>query len=75
MALSLRNPQAREWVNQQREKVKPWSEFLDFNQFRKPDSPAELKRLFLKNIEIYHANYMVCCFLFIDKKNKNSIWK
>jgi len=63
MALSLRNPQAREWVNQQREKVKPWSEFLDFANFRKPDSPAELKRVFLKNIEVYHANYMVSIFI------------
>ena len=59
MALSLRNPVAREWVNQQREKVKPWSEFLDFSQFRKPESPAELKKTFIKNIEVFHANYMV----------------
>ena len=59
MALSLRNPVAREWVAHQREKVRPWSEFLDFSSFRKPESPQELKRIFLKNIEVYHANYMV----------------
>ena len=52
-------------MSQQREKVKPWSEFLDIHQFQKPDSPQELKRGILKNLEIFHANYMVltCCLL------------
>jgi len=65
MALSLRNPVAREWVAHQREKVRPWSEFLDFSSFRKPESPQELKRIFLKNIEVYHANYMVLTTLLL----------
>ena len=59
MSFSLRSPVAREWISQQREKVKPWSEFMDLTQLRKPDSPAELKKIILKNVEVYHANYMV----------------
>ena len=62
MSFSLRSPVAREWLSQQREKVKPWSDFLDFHHFRKPESPQELKRTILKNLEIFHANYMVRIF-------------
>ena len=59
MSFSLRSPVAREWISQQREKVKPWSEFMDVAQLKKPESPQELKKIILKNIEVYHANYMV----------------
>ena len=59
MSFSLRSPVAREWLSQQREKVKPWSEFADVGQFKKPESPQELKKVILKNIEVYHANYLV----------------
>jgi len=62
MSFSLRSPVAREWLSQQREKVKPWSDFLDFHHFRKPESPQELKRTILKNLEVFHANYMVLTF-------------
>ena len=59
MSFSLRSPVAREWLSHQREKVKPWSEFADVHLFRKPESPQELKRTVLKNLEVFHANYMV----------------
>ena len=59
MSFSLRSPVAREWFSQQREKVKPWSEFMDVAQLKKPESPQELKKIIAKNIEVYHANYMV----------------
>ena len=32
---------------------------MDVAQLKKPESPQELKKIILKNIEVYHANYMV----------------
>ena len=32
---------------------------MDVAQLKKPESPQELKKIIVKNIEVYHANYMV----------------
>ena len=53
---------AQTWLMQRKDLIKPWSEFVNSNNFKKPDTIKQWTTRSLKNIENYQANYM---FVFI----------
>jgi len=50
-------------LQQQREKIRPWSEFADQKSFAAPVSMQEWTKRILKNIEHYQANYIITFML------------
>lgn len=50
-------------LQQQREKIRPWSEFADQKAFSAPVSMQEWTKRLLKNIEHYQANYIITFML------------
>merc|ERR1712002_1447635 len=53
---------AQEWLSKRKEMIKPWSEFLNTNSFRKPISTKQWSRRAVKNVEMYQTNYL---FVFV----------
>lgn len=50
-------------LQQQRDKIRPWSEFADQKAFSAPVSMQEWTKRLLKNIEHYQANYIITFML------------
>ena len=50
---------AQTWLMQRKDFIKPWSEFVNSNNFKKPDTIKQWTTRSLKNIENYQANYML----------------
>ncbi|XP_066595683.1 prenylated Rab acceptor protein 1 [Prorops nasuta] len=55
-------PQAQIWVEHRRANVRPWSVFLNTNNFRPPPSLTRFSKRVVKNIEYFQSNYL---FVFI----------
>nr|XP_006819730.1 PREDICTED: prenylated Rab acceptor protein 1-like [Saccoglossus kowalevskii] len=67
MALNtLSNVNAKDFVQKQRENLKPWQEFLNTSKVSKPRSVAHLTSRVTKNLERFQSNYLlVSIVLFI----------
>jgi len=50
-------------LQQQRDKIRPWSEFAEQKSFAAPVSMQEWTKRLLKNIEHYQANYIITFML------------
>merc|ERR1712183_1061241 len=46
------------WVSERRQKVKPWSEFVNSKRFQPPASIPKLGRRLARNIDHFQSNYM-----------------
>ncbi|XP_025103026.1 prenylated Rab acceptor protein 1-like [Pomacea canaliculata] len=58
MAISLSNTSAREWFHKTRERVRPWSEFINTKRFKMPNSLSPLPTRIVKNIDTFQGNYL-----------------
>jgi len=58
MSLTLTNASAREWFAKTRERVRPWSEFLNTKNFAVPKSVAPIPKRVMKNIDSFQGNYL-----------------
>nr|XP_002126562.1 prenylated Rab acceptor protein 1-like [Ciona intestinalis] len=54
----MNSPAAREWITQRRNSVRPWSDFINTNKFRKPSSISQWTKRSVKNMEHYQTNYL-----------------
>jgi len=48
----------KEWVKKQRQAIRPWSDFVNTNKFRKPASVSQWTKRATRNIEHYQTNYI-----------------
>lgn len=62
MAFQLKNLHLREMIQKTRQSVKPWTEFLNYKQFKVPTGPGPASKRLIKNIENYQGNYV---FVFV----------
>jgi len=46
------------WVSERRQKVKPWSEFVNTKRFQPPASVPKLGRRLARNIDHFQSNYI-----------------
>ncbi|XP_030763848.1 prenylated Rab acceptor protein 1 [Sitophilus oryzae] len=51
-------PDPKEWIQQQRQNVRPWLVFLQSSNFRFPPSVPRLGKRIIRNIEYFQANYL-----------------
>jgi len=66
MSVSLTSASAREWVAKTRERVRPWTEFLNTKRFAAPKSLAPVPKRLMKNIDTFQGNYLfVFCGLVV----------
>ena len=60
--LYMTTPAAREWIGQKRENVRPWTTFINTNNFKTPSSLPRLSKRIMRNIEYFQSNYL---FVFV----------
>ncbi|XP_044540536.1 prenylated Rab acceptor protein 1-like [Gracilinanus agilis] len=48
----------REWLEQRRASIRPWSTFLDQRRFSRPRNLGELCKRLVGNVEYYQSNYV-----------------
>ncbi|KAF2896361.1 hypothetical protein ILUMI_09824 [Ignelater luminosus] len=51
-------PDAKEWMNEKRQKVRPWLVFIQTSNFKVPPSVPRLSRRIMRNIEYFQSNYL-----------------
>ncbi|KAK5638143.1 hypothetical protein RI129_012438 [Pyrocoelia pectoralis] len=58
-------PQAKEWVQERRQNVRPWLQFVQSSNFKFPQSLPRLSRRYMKNIEYFQSNYIFVFLILI----------
>lgn len=58
MASSPTGNTVKQWVTDRRQKVKPWSEFVNSKRFEAPANIPSLGRRLARNIDYFQTNYM-----------------
>jgi len=58
MAASPAGNSVRQWVTDRRQKVKPWSEFVNTKRFEAPANIPSLGRRLARNIDHFQSNYI-----------------
>ncbi len=48
-----------EWITKNKESLKPWSEFVSFSKFSKPQGAAQCASRLKQNIDKFYGNYLV----------------
>lgn len=51
-------PDPKEWIQQQRQNVRPWLVFVQTSNFKAPPSIPRLGKRIMRNIEYFQANYL-----------------
>lgn len=51
-------PDPKEWIQQQRQNVRPWLVFVQTSNFKPPPSIPRLSKRIMRNIEYFQANYL-----------------
>ncbi|XP_019877225.1 prenylated Rab acceptor protein 1 [Aethina tumida] len=51
-------PDPKEWIQQQRQNVRPWLVFVQTSNFKTPPSIPRLGKRIMRNIEYFQANYV-----------------
>ncbi|XP_066144414.1 prenylated Rab acceptor protein 1 [Euwallacea fornicatus] len=51
-------PDPKEWIQQQRQNVRPWLVFIHSSNFKAPPSIPRLSKRIMRNIEYFQANYL-----------------
>ncbi|CAG9770232.1 unnamed protein product [Ceutorhynchus assimilis] len=51
-------PDPKEWIQQQRQNVRPWLVFVQTSNFKAPASIPRLSKRIMRNIEYFQANYL-----------------
>ncbi|GFY62919.1 prenylated Rab acceptor protein 1 [Trichonephila inaurata madagascariensis] len=59
VALPLNSPVAKEWLLARKEKIRPWSQFLDVKMFHIPTSFPKCTTRVVKNVEYFQSNYII----------------
>ncbi|GBL92140.1 Prenylated Rab acceptor protein 1 [Araneus ventricosus] len=59
VALPITSPAAKEWLLSRKEKIRPWSQFLDVKMFHMPASFPKCTARVVKNIEYFQSNYII----------------
>merc|ERR1712183_505843 len=62
MLTQVNTKAAQDWLVKRKEMIKPWSEIINSNNFRKPVNVAQWSKRAVKNVEHYQTNYL---FVFI----------
>ncbi|XP_050316171.1 prenylated Rab acceptor protein 1 [Anthonomus grandis grandis] len=62
LKFSKEMPDPKEWIQQQRQNVRPWLLFIQTSNFKAPASIPRLGKRIMRNIEYFQANYL---FVFI----------
>ncbi|KAB0791233.1 hypothetical protein PPYR_03033 [Photinus pyralis] len=58
-------PQAKEWVQQRRQNIRPWLQFVQTSNFKFPQSLPRLSRRYMRNIEYFQSNYIFVFLILI----------
>ncbi|XP_028143869.1 prenylated Rab acceptor protein 1 [Diabrotica virgifera virgifera] len=58
LQLPTQMPDPKEWISQQRQKVRPWLIFIMTSNFKIPVSVPRLGKRIMRNIEYFQANYL-----------------
>ncbi|KAK7497116.1 hypothetical protein BaRGS_00011646 [Batillaria attramentaria] len=58
MSLSMSNVSAREFFHRTRERVRPWSDFLNTKRFKMPGSLGPVPKRIVKNVDNFQGNYV-----------------
>ncbi|KAF5284002.1 hypothetical protein FQR65_LT13636 [Abscondita terminalis] len=58
-------PQANEWIQERKQNIRPWLQFLQTANFKLPQSFPRLSRRFTKNIEYFQSNYIFVFLILI----------
>ncbi|CAK8694248.1 prenylated Rab acceptor protein 1-like [Clavelina lepadiformis] len=56
--MKISAPAAKEWISKRTQSVRPWSDFINTNNFRKPKGVSQWTKRTVKNIEHYQTNYI-----------------
>ncbi|CAL1266473.1 unnamed protein product [Larinioides sclopetarius] len=59
VALPITSPAAKEWLLSRKERIRPWSQFLDVKMFHLPASFPKCTARVVKNIEYFQSNYII----------------
>lgn len=51
-------PDPKEWIQQQRQNVRPWLVFVQTSNFKAPPSVPRLGKRIVRNVEYFQANYL-----------------
>ncbi|GIY60549.1 prenylated Rab acceptor protein 1 [Caerostris darwini] len=55
----LTSPITKEWILSKKEKIRPWSQFLDVKMFHIPASFPKCTARVVKNVEYFQSNYII----------------
>ena len=58
MQAKLASPAVREWIASRRQNIRPWLQFINVNNFGKPDSLPRWSKRLVKNIDHFQSNYV-----------------
>ncbi|KAK4877937.1 hypothetical protein RN001_010443 [Aquatica leii] len=58
-------PQAKEWIQERKQNIRPWLQFVQTSNFKLPQSLPRLSRRFTKNIEYFQSNYIFVFLILI----------
>ncbi|CAH0549127.1 unnamed protein product [Brassicogethes aeneus] len=58
LKLPTQMPDPKEWIQQQRQNVRPWLVFIQTSNFKTPPSIPRLGKRIMRNIEYFQANYL-----------------
>ncbi|XP_071034539.1 prenylated Rab acceptor protein 1 isoform X2 [Parasteatoda tepidariorum] len=57
--INLSSPAAKEWLLTRKDRIRPWSQFLDFKMFHIPNSFPRCTSRVVKNVEYFQSNYII----------------
>lgn len=58
LQLPTQLPDPKEWIQQKKQNVRPWTQFLQTTNFRMPPSIPRLSKRIMRNIEYFQSNYL-----------------
>lgn len=58
----LTNPAVREWIASRRKNIRPWMQFVNINNFGKPESLPKWSKRLVGNVDHFQSNYV---FVFV----------
>ena len=55
----------KQWFNEKRSHLKPWTEFFNAKRMSKPSHIGDISTRVITNVRSYQANYICICILLV----------